>query len=512
MGVGDLQENAEKTKIAAYCRVSTDKEDQLLSLQAQKDFFYEYAQRNHLQLVKLYADEGISGTKLKNRKAFQQMMADAEGGLFQMVFVKDISRLARNVVDFLQSIRRLKALDIGCQFITSNMSLNDGELTLTILAAVAQEESANLSKRVKFGKKKNARLGKVPNLVYGYDKVPGDYFCLQKNEREVAVIRRIFADYLHHGFSMVKIARDLNAAGYRTKKNCLWSQNAVGRILHNRLYIGEVINGKESVADYLTGKRQKSPPAAWQVSKNPQLAVVDEEIFAAVQALLKHKAADLVHFRQKETATYPLSGLIRCAGCGSRFRRLSKNGLPQTAARWVCSGRNHYGASYCLNRASLPEANLFSALAAYCQSYFPSEEGLCQKAWTEFVRIYRPQEELAVEKSLKQQLAAGKCAKQKQLQMFEAEAIDLGELKERTAKLNAQIKECQQKLQACSGKVSYEARLAELRATYFTDSAHLFAPLAANNFIFGRLIKEISVSQEENACVKLHTLNDIAAV
>ena len=143
--------------IAAYCRVSTDKEDQLNSLETQKEFFLEYTKRTGDNLIKLYADEGISGTKIKNRKEFQRMLADAEKGLFDMVVVKDISRFARNTVDLLQSVRKLKALGIETQFLTANMtSMGNSEFVLTIFGALAQEESANTSKRIKFGKKVNA--------------------------------------------------------------------------------------------------------------------------------------------------------------------------------------------------------------------------------------------------------------------------------------------------------------------------------------------------------------------
>ena len=154
--------------IAAYCRVSTDKADQLNSLEAQKSFFQEYAGRAGHHLVRLYADEGISGTKIKKRKEFQRMMADAQRGLFDMVAVKDVSRFARNTVDLLESVRKLKALGIEVQFLTANMtSMGNSEFVLTMLAAIAQEESANMSKRVKFGKKLNAEKGRVPNIVYG---------------------------------------------------------------------------------------------------------------------------------------------------------------------------------------------------------------------------------------------------------------------------------------------------------------------------------------------------------
>ena len=242
--------------IAAYCRVSTDKADQLNSLEAQKKFFAEYTQRTGDSLVRLYADEGLSGTKTKNRKEFLQMMADAEHGLFDMVVVKDISRFARNTVDLLENIRKLKALGIETQFLTANMtSMGNSEFVLTIFGAIAQEESANMSKRVKFGKQQNAKKGRVPNIVFGYDKTPGDYFNLAINEQEAEVVRQIFKWYTEEGCGALKIARRLNDAGIKTKRNCAWQQVGVCTILTNELYIGKVINGKEEVADFLTGQR-----------------------------------------------------------------------------------------------------------------------------------------------------------------------------------------------------------------------------------------------------------------
>lgn len=226
--------------IAAYCRVSTDKADQLNSLETQKEFFSEYTQRTGDTLVRLYADEGISGTKIKNRKEFLRMMADAEHGLFDMVVVKDISRFARNTVDLLQNVRKLKALGIETQFLTANMtSMGNSEFVLTIFGALAQEESANTSKRIKFGKKINAEKGRVPNIVYGYDKIIGDYFNLKINEKEAEVIQQMYRWYVEDGYGAAKISQFLNERDWRTKRNCKWSQNGVCRVLTNELYNGQ---------------------------------------------------------------------------------------------------------------------------------------------------------------------------------------------------------------------------------------------------------------------------------
>ena len=185
-------------RLAAYCRVSTDKEEQLQSLETQKKFFNDFAKKNSHTLVKLYADEGITGTSLRRRNEFNRLIEDAKLGLFDLVAVKDISRMARNTVDFLQSIRTLKSMGINTIFVTSNMStLGDSEFTLTIFGALAQEESANLSKRVKFGKLINSQKGRVPRVIFGYDKV--DNFTLSINPIEAKIVRKIFDAYVSEG-------------------------------------------------------------------------------------------------------------------------------------------------------------------------------------------------------------------------------------------------------------------------------------------------------------------------
>ena len=268
--------------IAAYCRVSTDKEDQLNSLETQKEFL-EYTKRTGDNLIKLYADEGISGTKIKNRKEFQRMLVDAEKGLFEMVVVKDISQFARNTVDLLQSVRKLKALGIETQFFTANMtSMGNSEFVLTIFGALAQEESANTSKRIKFGKKMNTEKGRVPNRVYGYDKTIGDYFNLSINEEEAKVICKMFKWYTAEGFGGAKTANILNDRGIKTKRGNNWSQNSICRILTNEIYTGKIINGKEEIADFRTGQRKEKDESEWLVTVRPELRIIDDETFEEV--------------------------------------------------------------------------------------------------------------------------------------------------------------------------------------------------------------------------------------
>ena len=336
--------------IAAYCRVSTDKTDQLNSLEAQKAFFAEYTQRTGDNLVRLYADEGISGTKTKNRKEFLRMMTDAEHGLFEMVVVKDISRFARNTVDLLQSIRKLKSLGIETQFLTANMtSMGNSEFVLTIFGALAQEESANTSKRVKFGKKMNAEKGRVPNIVYGYDKTIGDYFNLTINQEEADVVRQIFYWYTREGYGSAKISILLNQRGLKTKRNCSWNQNGVRRILNNELYIGKIINGKEEVIDFLTGKRTERNEEDWLIVDRPELQIVDSETFEQAQQIMASRTELFKLSHERQSNKHLFSTLIRCKECGWSFRRTVRT-YKNTYVRWVCSHHNGRGESECSNR------------------------------------------------------------------------------------------------------------------------------------------------------------------
>ena len=147
-------------RAVAYARVSTDTEDQLNSLETQKDFFDDYSLERGMELVKIYADEGITGTKLRNRKEFKKMLLDSENGKFDILLVKDVSRFARNTVDGLTSLRTLQENDVEVVFINNLGIVGNNEFLITIHFAMAQQESENTSKRVKFGKKQNMKKAK----------------------------------------------------------------------------------------------------------------------------------------------------------------------------------------------------------------------------------------------------------------------------------------------------------------------------------------------------------------
>ena len=276
-------------KIAAYCRVSTLSGEQLTSLENQKLFFTEYAQKHSYELHKIYADRGISGKALKNREEFIQMLKDCEKKPFDMLVVKDISRFARNTVDFLVGIRKLKSYGIDVRFLSCNMdTLGESEFALTMFAAIAQEESYNLSKKIIFGKKVSAGKGRTPPYVYGYDKL--NTYTLQVNKCESEIVRRIFTLYTSTSYGLRKIANTLNNEAVPTKKGKLWTAKGVRRILSNPIYTGVLINNKTTTLDFLESTRRNIPASEQLIHKAPELAIIEKDVFDAAQDILLSKS------------------------------------------------------------------------------------------------------------------------------------------------------------------------------------------------------------------------------
>lgn len=271
--------------IAAYCRVSTDNSNQLTSLENQKLFFQEYAKKNGYNLVKVYADRGISGKALKNRKAFSDMLSQSAEGIFDMVVVKDISRFARNTVDFLTGIRILKSHSVDIRFLSCDMSvIGESEFALTMFAAIAQEESYNLSKRIIFGKKVSAGKGRTPSIIYGYDKT-GTY-SLEINPKEADVVRKIFKLYVSKNMGIRKIASYLNENSILTKKENMWHPKTVRRVLENPIYCGVLINNKTETLDFIESSRKVIPKGENFIHKRPELAVVSSKMYEKAAKIL----------------------------------------------------------------------------------------------------------------------------------------------------------------------------------------------------------------------------------
>ncbi|MDE7362944.1 MAG: recombinase family protein, partial [Oscillospiraceae bacterium] len=247
-------------KVAAYCRVSTDMADQLHSLSAQIKYFTEYI-GNHedYELIEVYYDEGITGTSTKKRDGFNRMISDCEAGKINLILTKEVSRFARNTVDTLNFTRRLSELKIGVIFMNDGIDTRDkdGELRLTIMASIAQEESRKVSERVKWGIRQKMKEG----WVYGYKNMLGFRTANGKLEivpEEAEIVRRIFHSYVYEGKGCHTIANELNANGLFSVQGKMWREGAVNRILKNDKYVGDLTQNKHYTVDFLSKKRAQN--------------------------------------------------------------------------------------------------------------------------------------------------------------------------------------------------------------------------------------------------------------
>ena len=268
-------------KVAAYCRVSTDKDDQINSFESQKGYFERQINLNpDWELTEIYADEGLTGTSTKKRKAFNKMIADAHLGKFNLILTKEVSRFARNTVDTLQYTRELKALNIGVRFLLDNIyTLDaDAELRLTIMASLAQEESRKTSERVKWGQKRQMEKGVVFGRdMLGYDVING---VMHINEEGAEIVKLIFHKFVFEKKGCCTIARELREAGYKTiTGNTMWSNTVILKALRNEKYCGDLTQKKTYTPDYLThSKKYNHGEEDFVTLKNHHEPIIDREV------------------------------------------------------------------------------------------------------------------------------------------------------------------------------------------------------------------------------------------
>ena len=501
-------------KIAAYCRVSTEKEAQIDSLEKQIEFFNGFTKKNGYELYKLYADEGISGKQIKHRKQFQQMMQDAKAKKFDKVVVKDVSRFARNTVDLLQSIRELKSYGIEVDFLNNGEIMEGGsEFILTILGAMAQQESANMSKRVKFGKDITAQKGRVPNIVFGYDKIPDERYTLKINKEEAKIVKEIFEDYVYKGMGTTKIAWELNERGIRTKKTkSRWVQTSIVRMLKNSIYTGRVTNKKSEVTDFITGTRKDLPEEEWIVIEKPEMRIISDELFNKAQEILAQRSTEFKLNCKREKTSYVFSTLIYCKHCGYSYRRTKRkyteNG--KEYIRWVCSGRNSMGVSSCPNTTVIDEEELLNAIKEYLKSIISNKKEFMKSVQKEFDKITKIRENNErSEKSLLQEIEKITIKKQKYMEMFQNEVINIQELKKYTNPLNEDIVRLERELKLITSEIKEKDVLEKELTKTISTIDDILNNETITNAMLKTIIDVIEVDSESNIEVRLKLLNEI---
>ena len=503
-------------KIAAYARVSTEKESQVESFEKQIEFFNEFTKKNNYELYKLYADEGISGKQIKHRKQFQQMMQDAKHKKFDKVVVKDVSRFARNTVDLLQSIRELKSYGIEVDFLNNGEIMEGGsEFILTILGAMAQQESANMSKRVKFGKDITAKKGRVPNIVFGYDKIPDERYTLKINEEEAKIVKEIFESYVYKGIGTTKIAWDLNDKGIRTKKTkSKWVQTSIVRMLKNPIYTGRVTNKKSEVTDFITGTRKDLPEEEWITVEKPEMRIISDELFNRAQDILAQRSNEFKLNNKREKTEYVFSTLIYCKHCGYSFRRIRRKYTEdgKEYIRWVCSGRNSMGVNHCPNITVIDEEELLNAIKEYLKNIISNKKNFMKAVEKEFEKITKLRENNErSEEGLLKEIEKVTSKKQKYMEMFQNEVINIQELKKYTNPLNEDIARLERELKLITSEIKEKDVLEKELSKTISTVDDILNNKTITNAMLKTIIDVIEVDSDSNVEVRLKLLNEIGS-
>lgn len=349
-------------KVAAYARVSTDKEDQKNSYESQLKYYMEKMNANPKWIVtQVYADEAISGTQDYKRSDFMRMIHDALNGKFDLLLTKSISRFARNTVDTLSYVRKLKEKNVAILFEEENINTLEmsGELLLTILSSVAQQESETISLHVKLGLKMKMQRGELVGFhgCYGYD-----YDKLTKtltvNEEEKKVIQYIFGRYVQ-GAGTTMIAKELTEAGIPTRRgNPIWCETVIRKIIKNEKYKGDLLQGKTFTVDPITHRRLENmgEEQKYLIEKNHE-AIIDDETWDKVQEILQKRSESYNKGTRNGTfrRMYAFSGITYCAFCGRLVTRKNWVSSTKNKKAWYCSTAIKQGRKYCRDSKPIPE-------------------------------------------------------------------------------------------------------------------------------------------------------------
>jgi len=364
-------EEKPKLRVAAYCRVSTDSEEQATSYETQIEHYTAYIQGHpNWVLAGIYADDGISGTNTKKREEFNRMIDECMAGNIDMIITKSISRFARNTLDCLKYIRQLKDKNIPVYFEKENINTMDskGEVLLTIMASLAQQESQSLSQNVKLGLQYRYQQGEIQvncARFLGYTKDENKRLVIVPEEAEI--VKRIYREYLE-GASMLKIARGLEADGIRNGAGReRWHTSNINQILRNEKYIGDALLQKTYTVDFLTKKRVKNNGLVPQYYvENSHEAIIPREVFMQVQEeLIRRRIVHTSPSGKKRTfsSNHAFSQIIICAKCGEVFRRVHWNNRGKKSIVWRCASRLENTGLFCDAR-TVPESQIEQVIVA----------------------------------------------------------------------------------------------------------------------------------------------------
>lgn len=390
-GLAEQRTRNRQLRVAAYCRVSTDDEEQLTSYEAQKTYYTDKIMTNReWTMAGIFADEGITGTSARKRPEFLRMIRQCKQQKIDVVLAKSISRFARNTVDCLKYIRALKELGIAVIFEKENINTleSDSELLITMMGAFAQAESESISANVRWGKRQAMKEGKVSfqySRLYGYRK--GEDGQPEIVPEQAEVIQRIFNTYLA-GASTRVIKRGLETDGVPSPRGGAdWSVASIQGILQNEKYCGDALLQKTFVSDCISGKVVKNTgQLPMYLIQNNHEGIIDRSTFDRTQAEIARRAGTRKATPETTgtgmacySSKYALTERLVCGECGTLFRRCTWVKRGQKRIVWRCISRIDYGKKYCHDSPTLDEGPLQTAILAAINSMMSRRSILAQQ-------------------------------------------------------------------------------------------------------------------------------------
>ena len=344
-----------KTRVAAYCRVSTASDEQLISLDTQKAHYEDYIKSNsEWEYAGVFFDEGITGTKKECRDGLNSLIDSCEKGLVDLVITKSISRFSRNTTDCLKLVRKLIGLNVTVIFEKENINTMDskGEVLLTIMASLAQQESESLSQNVKMGMQFRFQKGEVQvnhNRFMGYTKDEDGHLIIEPTEAEI--VKRIYREYLQ-GASLKQIGDGLMKDGILTGAGKpKWRPESVKKILKNEKYIGDALLQKTYTVDVLTKKRVKNNGIVPQYYvENSHKPIIPRDLYMQVQEEMLRRSnlhSGVNRKKRVYSSKYALSSIVYCSKCGDIYRRIAWNNRGKHSTVWRCVNRVEHGPDCC---------------------------------------------------------------------------------------------------------------------------------------------------------------------
>ncbi|KZL92873.1 recombinase family protein [Clostridium magnum] len=378
-------ESKPKIRVAAYCRVSTDSDEQATSYDIQIEHYTNFIQKNpEWELAGIFADDGITGTNTKKREEFNRMIDECMDGNVDMIITKSISRFARNTLDCLKYIRQLKDKNIAVFFEKENINTMDskGEVMLTIMASLAQQESQSLSQNVKMGIQYRYQQGEIQvnhNRFLGYTKNENKQLVIDPEGAEI--VKRIFREYLE-GASLLQIARGLESDGILTAASkAKWRPETLKKILQNEKYIGDALLQKTYTVDFLSKKRVKNNGIVPQYYvENSHEPIIPRDLYMQVQEEMVRRASIQSGKGGKKrvySSKYALSSTVYCGQCGDIYRRVHWNNRGYKSIVWRCVSRLEEKESDCTS-PTINEETLQTAVIKAINELLGNKESFLQ--------------------------------------------------------------------------------------------------------------------------------------